>query len=145
MKKIINRTARVLAILFVGFIALFALDVFSDFSWMALFMNLLPTFIALAMTVTAWKRPLIGGILFVLVGAVYLVLARSRLLALPIVIPAVIIGALFIIGNFSSEKKPGPEVEKSIPEENLFPEPKEIVKPAITENSEELLAKIDKK
>jgi predicted membrane metal-binding protein len=145
MKKIIKWSARILAILFVIFISLFALDVFSDFSWLALFMNLIPTFVMIAITVTAWKRPLPGGILFVLAGAALLVLGRSPVMVLPLVIPAVIIGALFIIGRFWPERKAAATNEKPEAVSAPLAKPENAGQPPIEKNNDKLFARVDKK
>ncbi len=98
------RAARILAILFAIFISIFALDVFEEgvpigqilFS---LFMHLIPTFVILIIAWASWKHPLLGSILFTLLGIFYLVLARGQGLLAYLLIagPPFLIGFLFLI------------------------------------------------
>jgi len=59
-------------ILFIGLISLFSLDVFLEYAFpevlVALFMHLIPVFVLIAFLVIAWKKPKIGGILFILLA-----------------------------------------------------------------------------
>ncbi len=103
---VLNWIARILGILFAIFISLFALDVFEPGVplgriLIALFMHLVPTYIVLILLWAAWKRPLIGGLLFILAGAAYPIMARGEdLIAFLLIggIPA-LIGILFLAGH----------------------------------------------
>jgi len=103
---VLNWIARILGILFAIFISLFALDVFEPgvpFGriLIALFMHLVPTYIILILLWTAWKRPLIGGLLFILAGAAYPIMVRGEdLIAFLLIggIPA-LIGVLFLASH----------------------------------------------
>ena len=69
-------TPRVLAILFALFISLFALDAFAvDKPFLeqvaGFLIHLIPTAVVVAALVIAWKRSLIGGVIFLLIGAAY--------------------------------------------------------------------------
>jgi len=98
MNKFIYWLPRVLAILFIGFISLFALDVFGEALWLtALLMHLIPSFILVIVTVIAWKKERIGGIIFLILG----VWALAKFIWV-ISVPAIVIGVLFLMGN----KKP---------------------------------------
>jgi len=89
---VIRNLTRILSIIFILFISLFALDVFGkDFSLMALIMNLIPTFIAIILTVIAWKKEFLGGILWILVGIVAILMTK---IGLVITLPMMIIGGL---------------------------------------------------
>jgi hypothetical protein len=75
--RLLRWTPRVLAILFIAFIALFALDVFgAGYSpWetiVALFMHLLPNLALLAVVILAWRWPWVGAIGFLGFAAWYL-------------------------------------------------------------------------
>jgi len=75
MKKFIYYLPRILTILIVAFLAMFILEGFSPgFSWQDSLMHLLMALIALGATILAWKRPKIGGWIFVLLGLKYLLL-----------------------------------------------------------------------
>lgn len=93
MKKVIRWLPRILAILFILFMSVFALDVFGEPRWyLALFMHLIPSFVLIFLTIIAWKRRRIGGILFLLAGCVMTFFFHSFTLAAP----ALIIGVLFL-------------------------------------------------
>jgi hypothetical protein len=69
MKKFIYYLPRILAILIVTFLALFILEGFSPgFGWQDSFYHLIITLILLGGTILAWKRPKIGGWIFILLG-----------------------------------------------------------------------------
>jgi hypothetical protein len=70
--KLLYWLPRVLAILIVGFFALFILEGFSpEFSWQDSLSHGLTALIALGVTILAWKRPKIGGWIFVAFGVYY--------------------------------------------------------------------------
>lgn len=73
MHRILHWTPRVLAIGFAAFLALFALDVFGEYetvgeTLIALFMHLIPVLLLLVATALAWRWPLVGGALFLILG-----------------------------------------------------------------------------
>jgi peptidoglycan/LPS O-acetylase OafA/YrhL len=76
--RLLRWTPRVLSLLFIAFVALFALDVFGagyNF-WqtiVALFMHLLPNLALLAVVILAWRWPWVGAIGFLGFAAWYLV------------------------------------------------------------------------
>jgi hypothetical protein len=63
----------------VGFISLFALDVFGEYhGWelvLALFMHLLPSLTLLALIVVAWKYDILGVIVFCSFAVLYIIWA----------------------------------------------------------------------
>jgi hypothetical protein len=88
----IRKITRILSIAFTLFISLFALDVFGEgFSFIALIMNLIPTYIAIILTVIAWKKEFVGGILWLILGIFFLIMNPQ---ALVIYVPTIIIGGL---------------------------------------------------
>ena len=100
LTRLLFWTPRILCLLFAGFISLFAADVFGEGNgfWrtiLALFMHLIPTWIVLIVLAIAWRRGWVGAILFVLLGAVYLVHFWGRF---PWTAYLVISGPLFLIG-----------------------------------------------
>ena len=87
---------RVLSILFVIFITLFALDVFGpDFSWIALLMHLLPTLLLAALTWVAWRREYLGGLIYIGLGMFYILLAWGKA---SVITYLIISGPLFLAG-----------------------------------------------
>jgi len=98
MKKIAYWLPRILSILFIAFISMFALDVFSEPRWLlALFMHLIPSYFLIAITIVAWKNERVGGFLFLVTGFVMTIFFHSIVLALP----AFIIGIIFFLANGS--------------------------------------------
>ena len=76
-------TPRILTILFILFLALFALDVFGNgyTFWQtigALFLHLIPNFILIIILIIAWKHELVGAIAFALAGLAYIVTLITR-------------------------------------------------------------------
>ena len=108
VKKVLFWSPRVLGILIAIFISLFALDVLvEDYSFLetivALLMHLIPTAIILIILAIAWRWEWIGGILFILLGVLYITLFwdPSRLPAyLMISGPLFLIGLLFMLNGF---------------------------------------------
>lgn len=65
--------ARVLCVLAVAFISLFALDVFSEGAGLgqkivAFLLHMIPSFALIIVLIIAWKHELVGGILITLIG-----------------------------------------------------------------------------
>lgn len=100
---------RVLSILFVLFLMLFSLDIFSPDASVGeivvgLLMHNIPALILLVAAIVSWKYEIVGGIVFVLAGIAYTVLlllpgspSVERLLpVLIIALPAIVVGVLFI-------------------------------------------------
>lgn len=92
---------RVLAMLYVLFIFLFALKIFYQgldlnqalsMFWIAL----IPCAILIVLTMVAWKMPKTGGFLFILLGAVYLYFNPTRF-HIGAALPMFIIGFLFVV------------------------------------------------
>lgn len=101
MKAFVFWLPRVLAILFIAFISVFALDVFGEPQWfLALIMHLIPSFILAVLTVLAWKRPFIGGICFVIAGLISVFFFHNAIFT-----PILIIGVLFLIEFYLKRKK----------------------------------------
>jgi hypothetical protein len=99
MKTILLWLPRILAILFIIFISLFALDMFemglSGWDLMVgLFMHLIPSFVCIAALLIAWRWQLPGGILFMLAGACFVFLTRGvEWMAAPLFL----VGILFLL------------------------------------------------
>ncbi|NTW24852.1 MAG: hypothetical protein HGA37_09145 [Lentimicrobium sp.] len=112
---------RILCILAILFISMFALDAFehglSIWQQLADFViHLIPSLILLVLLVIAWKRELAGGILFALIGLVfspiiYLLnynLNHSVWISLSIILmvtfPFILVGVLFIVSHYKRRK-----------------------------------------
>ncbi len=102
--SLLHWTPRVLVVLYAAFISLFALDVWDmDGSVLerlgGFLIHLLPTFVLLATLLIAWKRPTVGGLLFLGIALLFTVFFNwtadwPTLLILGT--PLVVIGVLFL-------------------------------------------------
>jgi hypothetical protein len=78
---------------------MFALDVFGEERWLlALVMHLIPSFVLIILTVIAWKKEFLGGILWLILGISFMVMSLESWV---IYVPAIVIGGL----NLWSSKK----------------------------------------
>jgi hypothetical protein len=73
--KLLHWLPRIICILAILFVSSFAADAFEPghFSWQQLIsfcIHLIPAFVLFALLILAWKRELIGGILFMVIGIV---------------------------------------------------------------------------
>jgi hypothetical protein len=99
MKKVFYWLPRLLALLLIAFISLFALDVFGQPRWLlALLIHLIPSYFLIAITVIAWKNETLGGLLFLLAGIALLIFTHFE--ALIIAIPAFVVGTLFLVKGY---------------------------------------------
>jgi hypothetical protein len=110
-KKFLYWLPRILGILFAIFISIFALDAFGEGNpfleaVVGFLIHLIPTYIVIAVLLIAWKWELVGGILFILVGASYLVWAHILHWTAFLLIggPPILIGILFIAAHLSSKR-----------------------------------------
>lgn len=105
-------TPRILSIAFILFLMMFSLDVFepglsAGEIALGLFMHNIPALILLAVVVISWKREIVGGIVFIIVGILFTVRMLATmtmnqfeldgLSQLIIAGPAFLIGILFIL------------------------------------------------
>ncbi|MEQ1584843.1 MAG: hypothetical protein ABL895_03125 [Cyclobacteriaceae bacterium] len=106
IKKAIFWTPRLLTILFAAFISLFALDSFVEGggfqkTMSAFMIHLIPTAIVVTILILSWKREWIGGVIFLLLGVAYAIVAISHpQWILAISGPLLAISTLFLIGWF---------------------------------------------
>lgn len=111
--RFIYWTPRILAILFIIFLALMSLDVISpelSFGQIALgmLMHNIPTIVMLVVLIISWKREIVGGIAFIMAGGAYIVFTAQAELpwyimlswAGTIAAPAFLIGILFLVNWF---------------------------------------------
>ena len=77
INKFLYWTPRILAILFILFLAMFSLDIFEGNYgfWgtiLGLFMHNIPALILLAVLIISWKHELVGAVVFILAGLLYI-------------------------------------------------------------------------
>jgi len=103
---------RILSLLFAGFLALFALDTFDEglSFWktiVALTMHLVPAGLVLIVTAIAWKREVLGAILFMGLAVAYVCMTWGRFpIATYVIIagPPVLIAASLLICRRSTNQ-----------------------------------------
>ncbi|MBT4824700.1 hypothetical protein HN695_07965 [Candidatus Woesearchaeota archaeon] len=103
LKKTIYWLPRILMILFICFISMFAFDMFDEGSfWKMLigfFIHMLPTFALVILLTIAWKWEKIGGILIILLGIIFTIFFNTYkevISFLLISMPVFIVGGLFL-------------------------------------------------
>lgn len=120
MNKILYWTPRILTIVFILFLGLFALDAFEgDQSLIkklgGFLIHLIPNFVLILILIVAWKREWVGTIAFTLAGIAYIIMFWGRF---PVATYLIISGPLFLIGilfwlNWMNRKKLSPEKESN--------------------------------
>jgi len=118
VNKYIYWTPRILGIIFVLFLMMFSLDVFDTglTFWqtiLALFIHNIPALILLAVLIASQKKEIVGGIIFILAGFLYILTLVTRsnfelymiYWMLIIAGPAFLIGILFILNWLQKRKK----------------------------------------
>lgn len=119
--KVIHWLPRIICILAILFVSMFALDAFEPelTIWQqigAFFMHLIPSFILLALLIVSWKWEFIGGIIFTLLGLGFSPVIfvhnykmnqsvwMSIGIILGITLPFIIVGILFIVSHYQKKK-----------------------------------------
>jgi hypothetical protein len=120
--RILYWTPRIICILAILFISLFAADSFGPGRtlWQqlgAFFVHLIPSFILLVFLLVAWKWELIGGIIFTAVGigfspVIYMhnykmnhSVQMSLVDVLIVTIPFIVVGILFLISYYRKKRR----------------------------------------
>jgi len=115
--KIFHWLPRIICILAILFVSLFATDAFAPelTIWqqlVAFIIHLIPSFILLAFLIVAWKWEYIGGIIFIIIGlgfSPFVFMHNYKMndsiwislgVIFSITIPFVIVGILFIVSHF---------------------------------------------
>jgi hypothetical protein len=116
-------TARILCVLAILFVSLFALDSFSSDRtfWQniaAFLMHLIPSFVLLASLIVAWKWEKAGGIILTIIGFAFSIfifvfnytrnhfpVKTCLMQAFVIAIPFVVAGVLFILSHHRKKKE----------------------------------------
>ncbi len=107
-KKTLLWAPRIISIIFILFISLFALDIFTEgYSFLelivGLFMHLIPTFVLIGLTVLAWKKEKIGGIAFLILAVGFTVFFntyRELITFLLISGPVFLVGILYLLNSY---------------------------------------------
>ena len=119
--KVFHWLPRVICILAILFISLFAADAFEPGHtiWQqlsAFVIHLIPSFILLAFLIVAWKWEFIGGIIFIVIGlglSPFIFLHNYNMnhsvgmslgIILAITFPFIVVGILFIISHLMKKK-----------------------------------------
>ena len=119
--RVIHWLPRVICILAILFISMFAADAFAPglTIWQQLggfLMHLIPSFILLSLLIVAWKWEYIGGIIFTVIGlglSPFIFMHNYNMnhsvgmslgIILTITFPFVVVGILFIISHFMKKK-----------------------------------------
>lgn len=120
--KILHWLPRILCVLAILLISMFALDSFSPERtfWQnlgAFLMHLIPSFVLIALLIVAWKWELIGGITFATIGLAMSPfiynhnfhmnhsVGKSLLVLLIVTVPFIIVGILFIVSHFVKRRQ----------------------------------------
>ena len=103
LSRLLFWTPRILCILFAAFVSVFALDVFGEgYSFwetiVALAMHLIPTAVILVALAIAWRWEWVGGVLFIALGALYILIFPQGHWSAYLVIsgPLFLVGILFL-------------------------------------------------
>ena len=126
--KIVYWTPRILCILAILFISMFALDSFSTEHTVwhqigAFLIHLIPSFILIALLVVAWKWELIGGIIFIIIAVgftPFIFIHNYEMnnsvwmtvgVIMAITFPFILVGLLFILSHFLKRKQANKEIQ----------------------------------
>lgn len=120
--KLLHWLPRIICILAILFVSLFAADAFAAglTIWQqlgAFIMHMIPSFVLIAFLIVAWKWELIGGIIFASIGLIasplifmlnhgrnHFTIGASLMVVLAITFPFIVIGILFMI-SYNLKKK----------------------------------------
>ena len=109
--KILYLAPRILSIVFILFISLFALDVFSMEGTLVekiggFLIHLIPTYFLIAILLIAWKKERLGGFLFIFLFILFaFVFGNWRSTTLLLFSPLLLIAILFWLSTLSADKK----------------------------------------
>lgn len=111
--KTIRVAARLLSGLYAAFLSIFSMDVFGEHLgfWktiLALFMHLIPVWLVLLILWISWKRPLVGGIIYPLLGILYIVFAWRRFIFITYLFiagPMFLLGGLYLADYYQRRKQ----------------------------------------
>ena len=104
-KKILFWTPKILTILYIIFITIFAFD--ESVISLPFIVHLFPTIILTLILVLTWKRPITGGIIFLILGvlfAIFLNAIKTLLTFFLISFPPILIGVLLLLSRIIKKK-----------------------------------------
>jgi hypothetical protein len=107
LKRLLYWTPRLVCILYIVFVSLFALDVVNEHLPFprvigALAMHLIPTAIMTVLLILSWRWEWVGGVGFVALALLYIEMMGGLSRAYPIIFgPALLIGILFLVNWMS--------------------------------------------
>lgn len=104
---------RMLSLIFILFLSLFALDMFEGEApliekIMGLLIHLIPSFMLIIILIISWKRPLLGGIAFIIMSilfTIYFDTYKNIFTFLAFSVTLVVCGILYIIADKIEKKK----------------------------------------
>lgn len=102
--RIMHAVPRILALLYIMFITLFAMDAIGE-GLLALLMHLIPTLVLVGLTAAAWKWEFYGGLAFAFAGIVFTIFFNTYeniATFLSISFPLFLISLLFILSDRNS-------------------------------------------
>lgn len=99
-KRLFFWIPRGLGILFTAFLILLSFDVLGKEAGLGkmllgFFLHLLPAIVVGVSVIIAWKKPFVGGVLFIVLGFIYMIVALQRV---SWTVQFIISGPLFITG-----------------------------------------------
>ncbi|MFC1754531.1 hypothetical protein ACFL96_14240 [Thermoproteota archaeon] len=108
--KALYWTPRVLCIIYILFLSMFAFDVFGEYGFpevlVALFMHLVPSLILVGLLIVAWKWEKIGGIVFLVMAVGFTLFFNRNMELMGFIIlscPLLLVGALFLAHDHMSK------------------------------------------
>ena len=119
--KILHWLPRLICVLAILFISLFAADAFAPEltlreQLVGFLIHLIPSFVLLAILIISWKRELVGGIIFIIIGVIMSLfvfkhnykmnhsVSMSLAIVLMITFPFVVAGILFVLSHYFKKK-----------------------------------------
>jgi len=105
-KKVVTWTPRILAVLYIIFVSIFAFDE-SRFT-LPWFVHLMPTLILTLIVIFTWRKPLTAAIIFFILGFGFTLIFKTYtnwLIFLVISLPLILIGILFLLEKLFIKKK----------------------------------------
>lgn len=112
-QKVILWAPRILAVAFILFLSLFALDVFSEYEgWdtlVPLLMHLIPSLVLAAIVLIAWRREWVGAVAFLGFAVLYVIdqgFDRPWSWYAGIPAPAAILGILYLTSWIQRHRRP---------------------------------------
>ena len=113
MNRFMHWLPRVLALAGAIFLALVAFDVFGSDAgiWeelLCFLIHLAPTYVILTALIVAWRWELLGGILFIVLGLLFVLMFPDEdwLTFAITTVPSVVVGILFIVDWYQGREEP---------------------------------------